>query len=61
MLPATIAFSFAGGSIVSGQGNLGKTFMYLGIAAVFFVIVSLIPNWIKKRQNVKGEKDIAQN
>jgi uncharacterized membrane protein YdjX (TVP38/TMEM64 family) len=49
MLPGAIAFTFMGGSIVSGQGNLGKTFMYLGIGAVVFVIISLIPGWIKKR------------
>lgn len=49
MLPGTIAYVFAGGSVVSGEGNLGKTFMYLAIAAVFFVIISLIPGWIKKR------------
>jgi len=59
MLPGTIAFSFAGGSIVSGQGNLGKTFMYLGVAAVFFVIISLIPGWIQKRQKLEGDKKVA--
>lgn len=52
MLPATIAFSFAGGSIVSGQGDMKKTFMYLGVAAIALVIMSLIPNWIKKRHQV---------
>ncbi|WP_051533901.1 TVP38/TMEM64 family protein [Desulfitibacter alkalitolerans] len=59
MLPGTIAFSFAGGSVVSGEGNLGKTFMYLGVAAVFFVIISLIPGWIQKRQNAEGGKKVA--
>jgi len=52
MLPGAIAFTFMGGSIVSGQGNLGKTFMYLGIGAVVFVIISLIPGWIKKRSKL---------
>ncbi|KXG74034.1 TVP38/TMEM64 family protein [Thermotalea metallivorans] len=52
MLPGAAAFCFAGGSIVSGQGDIKKTFMYLGIAAVFFVIISLIPNWMKKRQQI---------
>lgn len=59
MLPGTIAFSFAGGSVVSGQGNLGKTLMYLGIAAVFFVIISLIPGWLQKRQKIEGDKKSA--
>jgi len=52
MLPATIAFSFAGGSVVSGQGDLTKTLMYLGVAAVFFVLLSLLPGFIKKRHKV---------
>jgi uncharacterized membrane protein YdjX (TVP38/TMEM64 family) len=52
MLPGAIAFTFMGGSIVSGQGNLGKTFMYLGMGAVVFVIISLIPGWIKKRSKL---------
>jgi hypothetical protein len=47
-----------GGAIVSGEGNLGKTFMYLGIGAVVFVIISLIPGWIKKRSKLEfPEKD----
>lgn len=50
MLPGAMAFCFAGGSLSSG-GSLQKTFMYLGIAAVGFVVLSLIPGWIKKRQN----------
>ena len=49
MLPGSAAFCFAGGSLTSG-GSLKKTFMYLGVAAVFFVIISLIPGWIKRRQ-----------
>jgi uncharacterized membrane protein YdjX (TVP38/TMEM64 family) len=52
MLPGAIAFTFMGGSIVSGQGNLGKTFLYLGIGAVVFVLISLIPGWIKKRSKL---------
>jgi uncharacterized membrane protein YdjX (TVP38/TMEM64 family) len=47
MLPATIAFNFAAGSVRTG--DFGKTLWYLGIAAVFFVLLSLIPNWVQKR------------
>lgn len=49
MIPGSIAFCFAGGSLSSG-GGLQKTFMYLGIAAIGFVLLSLIPGWIKKKQ-----------
>jgi uncharacterized membrane protein YdjX (TVP38/TMEM64 family) len=47
MLPATIAFNFAAGSVRTG--DFGKTLWYLGVAAIFFVLVSLIPSWVRKR------------
>ncbi len=46
MLPATIAFNFAAGS--ARTGDLGRTLAYLGVAAVFFVVLSLIPRWVRK-------------
>lgn len=52
MLPGAIAFTFMGGAIVSGEGNLGRTFVYLGIGAVVLVLISLIPGWIKKRSKL---------
>lgn len=52
MLPATIAYVFAAGSLASGQGDIKKTLWYLAIAAVFLVAVSLIPHWIKQRYNL---------
>jgi uncharacterized membrane protein YdjX (TVP38/TMEM64 family) len=55
MLPGTIAYVFAGGALVSGKGDIRKTIMYLAIAGVFFVLVSLIPGMIKKRY-----KDVVQ-
>lgn len=48
MLPGTIAYTFAGGTLTSG-GDIKEIFTYLGIAAVFFVLISLIPGWIKKK------------
>jgi uncharacterized membrane protein YdjX (TVP38/TMEM64 family) len=45
MLPATIAYNFAAGSLRTG--DVGRTLWYLGIAAVFFVIVSLLPSWVR--------------
>jgi len=47
MLPATIAYTFAAGSIRTG--NLGRTFWYLGIAAVCFVLLSFVPSWVVSR------------
>lgn len=47
MIPGIIAFTFMAGAIVSGEG-IGKISVYIGIGAIFFVIISLIPKWIKK-------------
>ena len=52
MLPATIAFNFAAGSVRTG--DFGKTLWYLGIAAVFFVLLSLIPGWVRRRYDTDG-------
>jgi len=46
MLPATLAFNFAAGSVRTG--DFGRTLQYLGVAAVFFVVLSLIPGWVRK-------------
>ncbi len=60
MIPGTIAFNFAAGSarevILSGgqPEAVKKTLVYLGIAAVFFVLLSLIPGWVKKRYAKDG-------
>lgn len=47
MLPATIAFNFAAGSVRTG--DFGTTLWYLAIAAVIFVVLSLIPGWVRKK------------
>jgi len=55
MIPGTVAFHFAAGSarevILSGgqPEAIKRTLMYLAIAAVAFVLLSLIPGWVKKR------------
>jgi len=49
IVPGVIVYSFAGGSLATAQEDLTKTFVYLGVAAVFFVLISLIPTWIRKR------------
>lgn len=47
MLPATIAYTFAAGSLRTG--DLGTTFWFLGIAALLFVVLSLVPGWVVAR------------
>jgi uncharacterized membrane protein YdjX (TVP38/TMEM64 family) len=47
MLPATIAYSFAAGSLRTG--DLEQTLWYLAIAAIAFVVVSLLPSWLVSR------------
>lgn len=49
IVPGVIVYIFAGGSLATAQEDLTKTFVYLGVAAVFFVLISLIPTWIRKR------------
>jgi uncharacterized membrane protein YdjX (TVP38/TMEM64 family) len=53
--PGVIAYTFAGGSVTSG--DLTRTFIYLGIAAVFFVLLSLIPGWLRRRARVPENTD----
>lgn len=47
MLPGTIAYNFAAGSVRTG--DFGRTLWYLGIAAVLFVVLSLLPGWLRRR------------
>ena len=54
ILPGVIVYTFAGGSLAAAEQNLTRTFIYLGIAAVFFVLVSFVPGWIKNK-NQKRE------
>ncbi len=50
MIPGTIAYNFMAGSVVAGEGDLYRVLTYLGIGAVFFVLITLVPRWIRKRQ-----------
>ena len=59
MLPATIAYNFAAGSVRTG--NFGRTLWYLGIAAVFFVFVSLIPGWVRKRHDPDARRQVTES
>ena len=49
MLPAIAAYVFAGGALVSGQGDAKKTFAYLLVGGVLFVLLSFLPKLIRKR------------
>lgn len=61
MLPGTIAYVFAGGSLISGKGDLKKTFIYLAVAGIFFVLVSFVPRLIKKHYKDVLSEDQKQN
>ena len=50
MLPGTAVFVQLGGAFVSGKGNIGKTLLYLGIAGVLMLVLSLIPRLLRKHQ-----------
>jgi uncharacterized membrane protein YdjX (TVP38/TMEM64 family) len=48
MLPATVAYTFAGGALSEAGGDVRRTLLYLGIAGSLLVLVSLIPRWLNK-------------
>jgi uncharacterized membrane protein YdjX (TVP38/TMEM64 family) len=49
IVPGAAAYTFAGGSLASAGQDPTRTFVYLGVAAVFFIAVSLVPGWIRNR------------
>ncbi len=49
IVPGVAVYTFAGGSLATARENLAQTFLYLGMAAVLFVLISLIPGWLRKR------------
>ena len=53
IIPGAAVYTFAGGSLASAQQDLTRTFVYLGTAAVFFVVLSLIPGWIRRRNRTE--------
>ena len=50
MLPGTAVFVQLGGAFVSGEGDIWKTLLYLGIAGVLMLLLSLIPKLLRKYQ-----------
>jgi uncharacterized membrane protein YdjX (TVP38/TMEM64 family) len=59
MAPGTAAYNFAAGKLLRGEFDM-TTLYYLAGAAVLFVLLSLIPGWLKKRygdDEALGESD----
>ncbi len=54
IIPGAAVYTFAGGSLASARQDLTRTFVYLGIAAVLLVVLSLIPSFIQRRNRDKG-------
>jgi uncharacterized membrane protein YdjX (TVP38/TMEM64 family) len=54
MLPATIAFTLAGGAL-SGGGSAARTIWTLAAAALLIVLVSLAPRWWSRGSQLAGE------
>ena len=51
MLPGTVVLVQLGGAFVRGEGNFWKTAIYLGIAGVLMLLLSLIPKLLRKISN----------
>jgi uncharacterized membrane protein YdjX (TVP38/TMEM64 family) len=54
ILPGSAAFTFAGGALSDGRGDVTRTLAYLGIAGVLLVLISLIPRWLQRRSRLAG-------
>ena len=50
MLPGTAVFVQLGGAFVGGEGDIWKTLLYLGVAGVLMLLLSLIPRLLRKYQ-----------
>jgi len=51
--PGAIAYAFAGGSLTTAAEDLTRTFVFLGLAAVFFVALSLIPVFLRRKSSIR--------
>jgi uncharacterized membrane protein YdjX (TVP38/TMEM64 family) len=49
IVPGAAVYTFAGGSLASVRENSTQAFVYLGVAAVLLVAVSLVPGLIRRR------------
>ncbi len=48
MTPGVAVYTIAGGSLVAARDDRTKSFVYLGVSAVLFVLISLIPGGLRK-------------
>jgi uncharacterized membrane protein YdjX (TVP38/TMEM64 family) len=55
MLPGTAAFTFAGGALSEGRGDVRRTLGYLAVAGVLLVLLSLVPRWLQRRSKLAGD------
>src|SRR5262249_13817523 len=55
MLPGTAAYTFAGGALSEGAGDVRRTLVYLAIAGVLIVMMSLIPRMLKRRSQAASD------
>lgn len=53
MLPGTVAYVFLAGAIIGGEGDVAKTFTYIGIGVAILIALSII----SKKYLSKGDKD----
>jgi uncharacterized membrane protein YdjX (TVP38/TMEM64 family) len=54
MLPATVAYTLAGGAL-SGGPDLRRAVTSLGVAAALLVLLSFLPGWLTRRSRAAGE------
>ena len=55
ILPGTAAFTFAGGALSEGRGDVKRTLLYLAIAGVLLVLISLIPRLLQRKSALAGD------
>lgn len=55
IIPGTAAFVFSAGAIASGEGFSSRNLIFLGIGALLFVLVSLIPKYLNRNTNKSEE------
>ena len=55
MIPGTAAFTLAGGALSEGRGAIKRTLIYLAVAGVLLVLISLLPRWIGRRSRLGAD------
>jgi uncharacterized membrane protein YdjX (TVP38/TMEM64 family) len=57
IIPGTTALVFSAGAIASGEGFSTKNLMFIAIGALLFVLVSLIPKFLRVKENDSENKE----